>query len=169
MRWPGKPIRYIFSSHFHRDHSGGIRPYIAEGAKVIAGADTTGFYQYMANASYVLFPDSLSTATIEPEVIEISDIDSFTLQDGERVIRFFPVENTHAQDMIVAYVEDAKAVFVSDLYNPNEFPVPFDGDFSPWAKQLLAGLELTELDIQQLIGAHGTVAPWAQFVAEANL
>lgn len=167
-RWPAKPIRYIFSSHFHRDHSGGIRPYMAEGAKVIAGADTTAFYQYLANASYVLFPDSLSTAAIEPEVIEISDINSFILQDGDRVLRFFPVENTHSKDMIVAYIEDAKTVFVSDLYNPNEFPLPFDGDFTPWAKQLQAGLETTELDIQTLVGAHGTVAPWSQFVAEAN-
>src|SRR5205085_9261906 len=35
-KYPGKPIRYLVLTHHHMDHTGGMRTYVAEGAKVIA-------------------------------------------------------------------------------------------------------------------------------------
>src|SRR5262245_35489143 len=35
MKYPGKPIRYLVFPHPHMDHTGCMRPYVAEGAKVI--------------------------------------------------------------------------------------------------------------------------------------
>ena len=32
---PNKPIRYVVNSHWHIDHSGGLRTFVAEGATII--------------------------------------------------------------------------------------------------------------------------------------
>jgi glyoxylase-like metal-dependent hydrolase (beta-lactamase superfamily II) len=37
---PNKPIKYVSFSHFHFDHTGGLREYIAEGATVVVPPGT---------------------------------------------------------------------------------------------------------------------------------
>ncbi len=32
---PGKPVRYVLTTHHHFDHAGGLRTYVAEGATVV--------------------------------------------------------------------------------------------------------------------------------------
>ena len=42
---PNKPIRYLVNSHHHFDHSGGIRTFVAEGAKVVTHQNNRDFYE----------------------------------------------------------------------------------------------------------------------------
>jgi alkyl sulfatase BDS1-like metallo-beta-lactamase superfamily hydrolase len=35
--FPDKPVRFLVSTHFHNDHTGGVRAYIAAGATVVTG------------------------------------------------------------------------------------------------------------------------------------
>ena len=59
---PNKPIRYLVNSHHHFDHSGGIRTFVAEGAKVVTHQNDRDFYErvVLSPAPRTLEPDRLS-------------------------------------------------------------------------------------------------------------
>ena len=60
---PNKPIRYIVNTHYHFDHSGGLRTYVAQGATVVTQAGNREFYEdvFFYPAPRTLEPDLLST------------------------------------------------------------------------------------------------------------
>jgi beta-lactamase superfamily II metal-dependent hydrolase len=58
-KFPGKPVRYVVSTHFHNDHSGGIRAYIAAGAIIVTGKVNEEFFTRVANTPHTRVPDSL--------------------------------------------------------------------------------------------------------------
>ena len=55
---PNKPIKYVFNTHHHFDHSGGLRTYVAEGATIITQEGNKSFYETAWNAPRTLQPDS---------------------------------------------------------------------------------------------------------------
>lgn len=167
-RWPDKPIKYIIASHFHNDHIGGVRGYGAIGAALIIGKDTEGHYEAIFDAPHTVYPDAFSSNPRDVEIITVAPENPLLLTDGARTIRIFDVPNRHAIGMLVPYIEDAKLVFVSDLYNPELFAAPIPQLFSLWSVDLLEGLEASGLDIQWLAGAHGGVTSYAQFVADVE-
>src|SRR5262249_34205172 len=58
-RFPGKPVKAIVSTHFHFDHSGGIRRYLGEypTADLYVPAQQVDFYTQLARAPHTLAPD----------------------------------------------------------------------------------------------------------------
>ena len=43
--YPGKPIRYVTGSHHHADHSGGMRPFVALGARPVVHEAAVPFFE----------------------------------------------------------------------------------------------------------------------------
>ena len=70
--------------------------------------------------------------------------------------------------MLVPFIEDANLVFVSDLYNPDFFPQSIPQRFLSWSEDLLAELSESELDIDWMVGAHGGVSSYEQFVTQVE-
>ena len=60
---PNKPIQYVVNTHYHFDHSGGLRTYVAHGATVVTHAGNRPFYEdvFFYPAPRTLEPDLLST------------------------------------------------------------------------------------------------------------
>jgi glyoxylase-like metal-dependent hydrolase (beta-lactamase superfamily II) len=151
-RFPAKPIRYIIPTHFHLDHSGGIRAYMAEGAIVVAPAISTEFYTRVAKAPHTLRPDSLEKT--RRAVV----IDSYTghqvLTDGSRQVEIYPLPTAHAEDFQVIYLPREKILIEADHVSPrkNKFrpgPLPIE---------LLKGIEKLKLDVTTIVGIHGDTA-----------
>lgn len=165
-QWPHKPIRYIIASHFHNDHIGGIRGYAAIGADLIVGAGTEDHYEQILNAAHTVYPDSLAKHPREVDIIGVDTDKPYIISDGKRRIALYDIPNSHALGMLMPYIEDAKLAFVSDLYNPDAFPVPLQPLFSFWAFDLADSLEKLGLDIQWLAGAHGGVVSYERFLAD---
>lgn len=168
QRWPHKPIKYIVASHFHNDHIGGIRGYAAIGATLIVGADTQAHHESVLAAPHTVYPDALALQPRVANIIGVTADKPYFISDGKRTIRLFDLPNRHAIGMLVPYIEDAKLVFVSDLYNPELFPVPLPPLFSFWSFDLLAGLEDSGLAIDWLAGAHGSVVSYERFVSDVQ-
>ena len=58
---PNKPIRYVVNTHYHWDHSGGLRGLVAAGAQIVTHERNAEYYgRMMFGTRRRLMPDSLS-------------------------------------------------------------------------------------------------------------
>ncbi|MDH5325336.1 MAG: MBL fold metallo-hydrolase [Gammaproteobacteria bacterium] len=163
QHWPNKKIKYVVPTHFHVDHSAGARGYVADGAKLVTIEPNKRFFKNMLKAKHVIYPDLLSLLHKDFRLLEIED-EPFVFDDGERRVQLLQIDNRHAPGLLVPYIEDQKMIFVSDLYNPGAFPVPLPPQFSYWGLDLYKDLQPRGLDIQTIVGAHGDVGSYADFV-----
>ena len=151
---PGKPVRYVVPSHYHFDHSGGLRTYIAQGATVITTPGNRAFVERVAKATHTIRPDSLSRSPRAPA------IETFTgkrvLTDGTRTLELHDIgPNPHVAEAVVAYLPAEKTVFVADLVT-----IPLQGPFPPPAPALVefAGkMKTLGLAVETIAPAHGRV------------
>ncbi len=151
-RFPGKPIRTIVATHFHFDHDGGIRAYAAKGADLVVGADSVSRFRVILDTPHTLKPDALQN---NPRVADIAPVTSFPLNltDNIRNVDIYPVTNSHSSDLVVAYLPQARLLFVSDIFNPS-------GDFAAadLPPELLATIQQFSLDVGFIAGGHGVFA-----------
>jgi glyoxylase-like metal-dependent hydrolase (beta-lactamase superfamily II) len=57
---PGKPVKYVVPTHYHFDHSGGLRTYIAKGVTILTTPGNAAFIERLATAPHTIRPDLLS-------------------------------------------------------------------------------------------------------------
>jgi glyoxylase-like metal-dependent hydrolase (beta-lactamase superfamily II) len=146
---PGKPVRYLVPTHYHSDHTGGLRTYIAKGATIVTTPGNRGFVERLAKATKTIRPDSLAREPRAPV------IESFTgkrvFEDGARTLEVRDIgPNPHVTEAVIAYLPKEKAVFVADL-----FTIPVAGPFPPASPALV--------DFADKLQKHGlvvdTIAP----------
>jgi glyoxylase-like metal-dependent hydrolase (beta-lactamase superfamily II) len=152
-RFPGKPIRDIIVTHFHFDHSGGVRAYAAEGAEVIVGAASQAHFQAMMAAPHTVVPDALHNS---PRQVTVTAVPAtgLTLTDGVRTVGVYPVQNTHAEDMVIAHVSGENLVFVSDLLSPPSATMTA----ADIPQSLTSAFTTFGLTVNKIAGGHGTMA-----------
>ncbi len=150
---PGKPIRSVVLSHFHNDHSGGVRAFIAEGATVVTTAPGRAVVERAIRNPHTIHPDRLSR---EPRTAKLEVVSGkHVITDGSRRVELIEVENEHAAGMLVAWVPAEKLLFVSDLFLPlgKRFPskaeLPMNLAFVRW-------LDRSGLDPEIVLAIHGS-------------
>ena len=154
-RFPDKPIRYAVVTHFHMDHSGGVRAYAANGATIVGHESIVPFLETVLATAHTQRPDSLQQASgASPTVEGVGE--PMELTDGTRTVQIHHVENEHATGMVIAYVADARIAFVSDLYSPGG---PVNADNAN-ALAFYRGVMAAGLDVNQVVGGHGGVGPF---------
>jgi glyoxylase-like metal-dependent hydrolase (beta-lactamase superfamily II) len=149
-RFPTKPIRYIIPTHFHLDHSGGIRGFMAEGAIVVAPAIATDFYRSVAKAPYKARPDSLERKG-RAVMIESYAGDRQVLTDGSRQVEIYLLPTSHAEDLQVVYLPREKILIEADHVSPRKNKVAP----GPRVNEFLQGVEKLKLDVTTIAGIHG--------------
>lgn len=148
-KFPGKPVRFLINTHFHNDHSGGTRAYIAAGATLVAGKVTEDFFKQMAAAPHTRVPDSLQKDP-KPLVFAAVETEKKVLTDGHRTVEIYPVENSHADGMLVIYVLHEKLLYVTDLFSPGAARQP-----PVWPGELLNAIQRFGLPVERIVGGHG--------------
>lgn len=137
---PGKPVRYVVLTHFHNDHAGGLRAFIAEGSTVLAAPSARAAVERLAVEPHTLAPDRLSASEAELQLSVVEE--DLILGDAERSVEVLRVgPNPHTQDMLVVSVPEAGIVFVSDLLTPappDAFPTPDHEALDRWFAGWLA-------------------------------
>jgi len=152
QRFPIKPIRYVIPTHFHNDHSGGMRAYMAAGATIVAPAISMGHYERMARAPHAFRPDSLERSH---KAVVIEGITGRrVLNDGSRQIEIYPYPTAHADDYQFIYLPREKLLIEADHVSPRQGGQIRPGDLP---RQLLAGIEQLKLDVETIVAIHGDV------------
>jgi glyoxylase-like metal-dependent hydrolase (beta-lactamase superfamily II) len=155
---PGKPIKYLVMTHFHIDHSGGIRAYAAKGATIVTQEGNVEFVKTVLSRPKTIRPDSLAKAgSVTPNIEGVKDMKS--LGDGERTIELREIANPHSTGMLVAYLPKEKVLFVSDLFTPGTAVEASNTNGIENAAALSAGIAGAKLEVDRVVGGHGDIAP----------
>jgi glyoxylase-like metal-dependent hydrolase (beta-lactamase superfamily II) len=151
---PGKPIKTVVATHYHYDHSGGLRTHIARGATIVTTAGNRAFLTKLATALHTIKPDALSKKPVAPTIEVVAG--KKVLGDTAHPVELYDVgPSPHVDEMLVAYLPKEKIVFVSDLFTiPPQGPIPpgtpANRDFSDKLKKL-------GLDVQTIAPGHGRI------------
>ncbi|CAI6031735.1 unnamed protein product [Clonostachys chloroleuca] len=105
-----KPIKYLWPTHHHRDHSGGASQYVKLGAKLIVPEVAAKYWASIPNAELILF----------------NETHPYVYSDDEYQVWFlWEKEATHAIDFSYAFISDKcptdesdVAVIEADVWHP---------------------------------------------------
>lgn len=154
---PGKPIKYAVVTHFHMDHSGGVRAYAAKGATIIGPESIVPFLKETLARPNTVRPDSLSKVANASPVVE-GVAETRDLTDGERTVQLRQIPNPHAKGMLAAYLPNEKVVFVTDLYTPDPNTPVQPGNAN--AHAFYTALKNANLAVDRIVGGHGAIGPF---------
>ena len=150
-----------FGDH-HNDHSGGLRAFVSEGATVV----TRGNAGYMKSlvASKQL-RDGLTNGA-ERLKLELVENKKRVFSDATQTLELYDIgPNSHAREMLIAYLPRQRIVFQGDL-----FFSPFDGQPVGFAQEMTqefaASIRALGLQVDKLAGVHGKVGNMSE-LAEA--
>ena len=163
---PGKPIRWLISSHPHFDHIGGLRTYLHIGATIVA---------HMKNLAF-LNRDVLNyePRTVTPDILsrwpptEVSEgynyeavQESYVITDDQRILRVYYVQPlAHVEGMLMLYLPTERIAFEADLFDTHEAPRAAQ---LPAMRSLANQVARMKLDVETLAPVHGTPVPWTTF------
>ena len=167
---PGKPIRYLVTTHHHFDHIGGIRNYVAEGATVVTHEANEVFFNRVvfATQSRVLNPDRLHLfpfATTGPAPFRLETMtDRHAISDGSRTLMLFHLPGIdHAATMLIPYLPAEKIVIHADNYSPPLAGGPAPARIRDREVALYRAIQRWGLDVETHVPIHGRVGPHSDF------
>lgn len=169
---PGKPIRYVIPTHNHNDHTAGLRAFAAEGATIITHNVNVEFFKdALANPRTLQAPavnlgiQGAPPASANPPVVPVDVMgvgDFFALSDQTQQLHLHRiVGNSHADDMLIAYLPSIRTIVEADILQPWISPV-FGGNYEgghPFLRLLADELERLQLDYTQFIPIHRPPQP----------
>jgi glyoxylase-like metal-dependent hydrolase (beta-lactamase superfamily II) len=154
---PGKPIKYVHLSHFHNDHTHGIRAFVHEGTTIITTPATAKAIAEVINDTSGRYIDDLSKEP-RPAKFELFNQHKI-LSDAQHPVRFYTVPSNHAEGLSFLYLPVEKLIYEGDLYT-----LPDDGTITP-ATETTRGfhrfLQMEKIVWERMVGHHGlnTITP----------
>jgi glyoxylase-like metal-dependent hydrolase (beta-lactamase superfamily II) len=160
--FPGKPIRFVVPTHYHFDHSGGLRAAIAEGATIVTTPGNKAFVERMATAPHTVKPDALQRTPRKPTVETFTGKRVFS--DATNTLELYDVgPSPHVAEILVAYLPKEKVLFVADIFGiPQEGPLP---PGSATNKAFADKIKELKLDVAQFAPGHGKLGTPADLAA----
>jgi glyoxylase-like metal-dependent hydrolase (beta-lactamase superfamily II) len=165
---PNKPIRYVLNTHYHFDHSGGLRTYVAMGVTVVTHASNRDFYEqvFFRPAPRTLEPDLLSTLYpwfSQNRIAAIESVnDKYVISDGSRTLDIYATQGVdHERSMLLAFLPTERVLINADLYQPGR-PRP------TITRQLYENIQRLKLDVERHLPIHGEVGTHDELVRIVN-
>ena len=134
---PSKPIRYVVNTHYHWDHSGGLRAFVANGAQIVTHDGNVDYYnRVMFGSPRKLMPDTLSQRedllgiSIRPAYVRGADTPTFLTDRAwgsagtGKVLEFYnvgtgsPPWSSHNEFLLAVYLPAERMLINADLYSP---------------------------------------------------
>lgn len=153
-RFPGKRIGMAVMTHYHWDHSSGIREVVAEGIPVVTHEINAAFLRQVAAARRTQTPDLQAQRRRSPTLRTFTD--SMVIGSGESRLVLYRQPTVHAEGLITAWVPSAGVLFTSDVLNPAAGALP-----QPASAELVALARARGLAPRSYAGGHGPLTPWA--------
>ena len=150
---PGKPVKYVVNTHVHFDHSGGLRPFVHEGATVVTHASNRAFYEKAWAAPRTINPDLLSASKKRPTFQTVGERGRLT--DGARTIELYRIPSRHNSGILAAYLPAEKILIQVDLYSPLAPTAAPPATPNPFSIELADSISRLKLDVGQILALHG--------------
>jgi glyoxylase-like metal-dependent hydrolase (beta-lactamase superfamily II) len=148
---PGKPVRYVVATHFHFDHVGGLRPYIAEGIPILTTSDARGVIEQVAAARHTMHPDVLLRSDRAPKIEIVRDKRVF--DDGTNRAELYELGPTdHVAQMLIAYFPKQKLLFEADVWDILSPDLAIAGSDTV---SLARRIQQLGLDVERIVPVHG--------------
>jgi hypothetical protein len=114
-RFPGKPIRHAFFSHYHPHYTGGLRAMVAAGATIVGGPAGTRWVEHLARLPFRRAPDRLALSGVAPTVHAFTE--RFVLEDATSRLEAIDIgaESEHTDEYVVFYLPRARLLVQGDL------------------------------------------------------
>jgi glyoxylase-like metal-dependent hydrolase (beta-lactamase superfamily II) len=149
---PNKPIRYVWNSHPHSDHTGGLPVLVAEGATIITQKNNEKFLEGALNTPRTLLNDTLAKNPKKAKIEAIGEKKVYS--DGTRTVELYHVAPVpHSNGLTIAYIPKEKILFQAD------FTVTPGQPANDHVKALAPILEKLKLDFDRYIPVHAAAAP----------
>ena len=148
---PNKPIRYLFTTHPHFDHTSGLAPVVAEGITIITHENSKAFLEKALGAPRTLVGDRLAKANMKPKFETVGE--KKVLQDATRTVELYHIQNlNHSNEMLIALLPKERILFTGD------FNVPAAGapmtDITRWNMTLVQNIDRLKLDFDRHVTVH---------------
>jgi glyoxylase-like metal-dependent hydrolase (beta-lactamase superfamily II) len=179
---PNKPIKYVVNTHHHLDHSGGLRTFPAEGITIVTAEENKAYFQKIFKLPHTLDPDELAKNPKPATFVGVKD--KYVITDGDQSIELYRLvddnypdhQNSHAPDMLIAYLPKIKTLYEADFFNPGPPvrpgapPPPFIGVIGN-KEVLLANIQRLKLDVQEFVPTHYGMGelPFSQLQKEIDI
>ncbi len=149
---PNKPIRYVFNTHPHSDHTGGLPALVAEGATIITQKNNESFLGKALNTPRTLLDDVLAKNPKKAKIETV--VEKKVYSDGTRTVEMYHVYPApHSNGLLIAYLPKEKVLFQGDFsVNPGE-------PANDHVMALYPVLQKLNLDYDRYINVHTSAAP----------
>ena len=149
---PNKPIRYVFNTHPHSDHTGGLPALVAEGAIIITQKNNEEFLDKALNTPRTLLTDVLAQSPKKAKVEAV--VEKKVYSDGTRTVEMYHAYPApHSNGLLIAYMPKEKVLFQGDFsVNPGEAA-------NDHVMALYPILQKLNLDYDRYINVHTSAAP----------
>ena len=146
--YPNKPLRYVWNSHPHSDHTGGLPALVAEGVTIITQENNKDFFEKALNTPRTLLNDSLAKS---PKKVKIETIGAKKVySDGTRTVEFHHIyPSPHSNGLTVAFIPKEKILFQADYTLPAAGQQPNDH-----IRALQPAIEKLNLDFETYMSVH---------------
>jgi glyoxylase-like metal-dependent hydrolase (beta-lactamase superfamily II) len=151
---PGKPIKYVLTTHHHFDHIGGLRTYAAEGITVITHQANVAFLQQALTAPATIEPDLQTEKRTPPRLEGVSD--KYVLTDGQQTIEVYPTDgDSHTSEYTLIYLPKQRVLVEADAFSPGPLDAPPPATPEPDAVKLNAEIQRLGLSVETIAPIHG--------------
>ena len=149
-RTTDKPIRYVFATHYHSDHTFGNSLFVDAGATVVGSEDCLAESREKNPEAWA--KSDASGARLEHPQIAFRD--RLVFDDGRRRVELIRLGPGHTRGDAVAYVTKERILFTGDLCvnRPGNFMGDRDADPENWLRALDA---MALMDVGIVIPGHG--------------
>jgi len=165
---PGKPIRWLISSHPHFDHIGGLRTYLHIGATIVAHMINIPFLNrdVLNYEPRTMAPDIVSRWP-PTEVAEGYNYEAvqerYVITDDRRNLHVYYVQPLqHVAGMLMAYLPAERIAFEADLFDTHEPPRRAQ---LAAMRSLRTQVQRMGLRVDTVAPVHGRPVPWSTFEA----
>lgn len=154
-RFPGIPIENLVLTHWHSDHAGGVREFVAEGVTIVTSPSTRRAVERALDRSFTLARDTLEQSPRSPKFMEVTS--QASLGDGDGALEVIEVgPNPHSQSMLIAHASSANILYQADLFEPASrarFPSSQRVRVMKW---FVTWLDRNSLASARILAAHGS-------------
>jgi glyoxylase-like metal-dependent hydrolase (beta-lactamase superfamily II) len=151
---PGKPVRYVLTTHHHFDHTGGLRTYVAEGATVVTHQSNVAYFEKALMAPATMMPDMQAKNPMTPKFEAVSD--KYVITDGTQTIEVYATDgDTHTGEYTLIYLPRQRILVEADAYSPGPADAPPPATPPPNAVKLNAEIQRLRLNVATIAPIHG--------------